>query len=450
MLSRNGNILIKKLHSMRETPQTSCMKKTTRQNPYGTRKSSFGLHGTPMPGSLTLCHVTRSLTRGQYAWFSSYEEHDTEQRTSRQRLSRQKTPPTSVSMESHQRLNVEKHSRDWYEHWLVGLTDGDGSFSIDRQVKPHGKIVWNLVYKISLSQYNTRALMKAKQILGAGHVTKTQDTMITLRIRDRDLLERCVFPIFDRIPLVSNKHYDYVRVREIARLLKDETLSTTQRDERIDSLWSQNMSRTALAPIWSHLISDLRDSSDEKSFEDDLLSNDNSGFRTCPKKELSPSLDRAQVTRILSVPWVSGFLEAEGSFYITCKDKDTGRYCHGFGLTQTGNGVLLQALRVFFKIGAKVRLRKPASFAHLKPESRSFYALDTTNWRTLEFLKGIMAHTFLGIKSQEFRVWERSMKHRGNNEKLRDIQSLMRSMRKKWKDSDIFVETSFDSSGFLF
>jgi hypothetical protein len=34
---------------------------------------------------------------------------------------------------SHQRLNVKQSTNDWFEQWLVGFTDGDGSFSVLRQ-----------------------------------------------------------------------------------------------------------------------------------------------------------------------------------------------------------------------------------------------------------------------------------------------------------------------------
>ena len=56
---------------------------------------------------------------------------------------------------THQRLNKEylnnnKYDKSWFDQWLVGMTDGDGTFHIAYQ---NGK--WNLVYKISLSKYST-------------------------------------------------------------------------------------------------------------------------------------------------------------------------------------------------------------------------------------------------------------------------------------------------------
>lgn len=57
-------------------------------------------------------------TRGQYAWDCSKKQ-------------------------SHQRLNVEDPDKIWFEQWLVGVTDGDGSFSIIRQGKGRSRPVRN-------------------------------------------------------------------------------------------------------------------------------------------------------------------------------------------------------------------------------------------------------------------------------------------------------------------
>lgn len=84
-----------------------------------------------------------------------------------------------------------------------------------------------------MKHFNKRALIKAKSIVGAGKVEpSTPDGMVTFRIRDRDVLKKHVFPIFDRFPLLSTKHYDYVRLRQIASLLDDVSLSRKHRDEK--------------------------------------------------------------------------------------------------------------------------------------------------------------------------------------------------------------------------
>ena len=61
----------------------------------------------------------------------------------------------------HQRLNGEHpSSKSYFEQWLVGVTDGDGNFSINYS---NGK--WGLSFKITQSRYNLRLLYYIKKLL---------------------------------------------------------------------------------------------------------------------------------------------------------------------------------------------------------------------------------------------------------------------------------------------
>jgi len=106
------------------------------------------------------------------------------------------------------------------------------------------------------------------------------------------------------------------------------------------------------------------------------------------------------------------------------KDKNTSRYCHGFGITQGRDKILLEAIRSYLKITARVKVRTP-------PDKNVYYGLDSTNWRNLQFLRDICSGKLIGIKSLEFRIWERSMKYRSNSLKLAQIQDILRSIRKR-------------------
>lgn len=381
MLSQNTCILLKKLHSMRETPQTNILEKTTRYTCY---------------------HVKMSLTRGQYAWFC------TQTKQNHQRLNVEKhSTLDSQKITKLDMTHLTPHSKDFNSLWLVGLTDGDGTFAIDRQQRSTGEIRWNLVYKISLSNYNSRALIKAKKILGAGKITSTPDGMSSLRIRNRQHLKRFVFPVFEKYSLLSSKYYDFIKVRDAARLLDDNTLSSTQRQQQLEIIYSQKTSPTMVAPIWSSVL----------DVENLHISENNVLNFFCLKPRFKEP--KSDVSNIVTLPWLSGFIEAEGSFYIVLKDKNTNRYCHAFGITQKGNVVLMEAIRAFLKIPSQLK------------KKNQVHIIETTNWRNVESLKHLLSGKLIGIKSQEFRVWERSMKFRHNSEKLGSIQALMRRMRKR-------------------
>ena len=60
----------------------------------------------------------------------------------------------------HQRLNGEHLNKIWFNQWLVGITDGDGTFSIN-----YSNNKWGLSYKIAQSRYNLRLLYYIKKEL---------------------------------------------------------------------------------------------------------------------------------------------------------------------------------------------------------------------------------------------------------------------------------------------
>ena len=86
--------------------------------------------------NLQKLYVKTLMTGGQYAWVAKR------------------------NFVIHQRLNkeyLEKNEKEWFERWLVGITDGEGTFGFYKQ---NGK--WILVYKIALSRYNLRCLYYIK------------------------------------------------------------------------------------------------------------------------------------------------------------------------------------------------------------------------------------------------------------------------------------------------
>lgn len=282
---------------------------------------------------------------------------------------------------THQRLNEEHLNKVWFKQWLVGFTDGDGNFSITHQA---GK--WGVVFKLTQSRYNLRVLYYMKKELGVGSVTK-DGTKGQLLIRDRKTIEQVIFPIFDKYPLLTTKHFDYLRFKKAFYVIKDTNLTTDQKSEKLFSLKDSRVPLFYISPVWNTISLPLKNN-------DSLHS-------------------------IMSKGWLVGFVEAEGSFYLT--SKQSSRIVHGFGLTQKLDKIVLEAMRLILHIPNSVRFK----------EIYNHYILDTTNSRATENIIAYFKDTMKGVKSLEYRIWARSyIKNKGDYESLKNIRDLVRKLRK--------------------
>jgi hypothetical protein len=125
-----------------------------------------------------------------------------------------------------------------------------------------------------------------------------------------------------------------------------------ERDQRIEDLLLTKPTADYVSPVWTDVTLPM-------SFED--------------------------VKRIVTDPWLVGFIEAEGSFYLVVKEKGQ-RIVHAFGLTQKLDWLVLEGIRIRLGIATKVRNNK-----------LGFNGLDTTNSRAIDNLGAF----FNGIPSSE-------------------------------------------------
>lgn len=254
--------------------------------------------------------------------------------------------------QSHQRLNVEDPDKIWFEQWLVGVTDGDGSFSIIRQGNK-----FNLVFKIGQSSYNLRLLYYIKKQLKAGSVYVEGDNG-HYRIRDRKIINQVIFPIFDKYPLLTTKYFNYIKFKDAYQILENQELRLEEKITRLEGILISKPSDTYISPAWKKL----------------------------------PVSNSQQAKEVITKPWLVGFVEAEGSFYLTSKDK--ARIVHGFGISQKLDRVVLEAIKQVLRISTKVRYK----------ELHNYYLLDTTNSRAIENIIDYFSNTMKGMKAVEYKI----------------------------------------------
>jgi hypothetical protein len=295
------------------------------------------------------------------------------------------TQYSSYAKNNKSSLRVNKttllENKELFSQWLVGFTDGDGTFSIARQ---NG--TWSLIFKLGQSTYNLRLLHYVKKQLGVGSIyVEKNGSMAHFRIRDRKILESVIFPIFDKYPLLTSKQFNYLKFKEAFAILSDPTLSKSEKVTLVSNIVNRELPVDYISPIWS------------------IINNKVS--------------DYASASLVMSKAWLVGFTEAEGSFYLVSKGPT--RLVHAFEVTQKLDVIVLNSIQRLLGISTQVQFKKAGNFS-----------LVTTNSRAIENLIEFFHNTLKGMKSVEYRIWARSYnKHKGDFKSLDSIRNQMRTLR---------------------
>ena len=312
-------------------------------------------------------------------------------------------------------------NNNFFKQWLVGFTECNGSFHINRNKKG----IWDFLFKISLPLEDLQVLHYIKRNLGVGSIVieNSQPKRATFYICDIQMLKERIIPLFETYSLVTSKFFSYMKLRESIIVMDNDSLTKSQKDSLVFQISERTLKKDFVSPIW------LKNStiSQEKFLE--LL---NLHHSTKNIKYIYSIIDLCDLKSIISKPWLIGFLETEGNFYLLNKDillksNSLIGIVHGFNILQKMDPLVLCGIRSFFRISTQIRFNI----------TNNFYILDTTNSRANEniimFFSGKKrAKTNMkSRKSLEFRIWSRSyFKYKGNSEKLKKIQNLMNRLKK--------------------
>ena len=302
-------------------------------------------------------NVKMSLTRGQSAWL---------------RLSR----PSETTRSAFSSGRGFSGRKSFYE-WLVGIVDGDGTFYFGTTSKGN----WTFSFGVAQSTYNLRLLYFIKSQLKIGKVNISKN-MGVYRVRNQKQLLNYVIPIFDNTPLLTSKYFNYMLFKKALLIASNQSLTKKERDKLLFSLKVKQLSNNYVSPAWKIVNNHPKDIKDVK--------------------------------KVMSKAWIIGFTEAEGSFYITKKDKY--RLAHGFGITQKLDPIVLESIGLIFDI--KVVKKK------------THFSIDTTNSKKIKYITDYYFKTMKGRKSLEYRVWARSFnKKRKDFEYMSQMQDKLRKIR---------------------
>jgi hypothetical protein len=134
------------------------------------------------------------------------------------------------------RGNIKNSATSKDYQWLVGVTDGDGTFYF----APTSKGYWTFTFKVSQSNHNLRLLYNIKKIVGVGSVSVTEDiTNAEFRISNIQHIIDFILPIFDSFPLLTSKHFHYTKFKEAILLVNDSTLTKEEKNTLIIAIKSK-------------------------------------------------------------------------------------------------------------------------------------------------------------------------------------------------------------------
>jgi hypothetical protein len=271
------------------------------------------------------------------------------------------------------------------------MTDGNGSFSVLCQNNK-----WTLTFKISQNTYNLRVLYYIKKQLGIGSVyVESNRDLGHYRVRDIKQLVEVILPIFNQYPLLTTKYFNYNKFKEAYYILENPNLTKIEKNNLIENLLETKPNESYISPAWNKIILPITDANEAK--------------------------------KVIFKPWLVGFIEAEGSFYLV--SKDTNRIVHGFGITQKLDKIVLEGIRHVLHISTKV----------IYKEKYNYYILDTTNSRGVQNISDYFLNTMKGMKAVEYKIWSRSFnKYKGNHAELVSVKELLQKLRKVRADNSLW------------
>jgi LAGLIDADG endonuclease len=94
-----------------------------------------------------------------------------------------------------------------------------------------------------------RVLYYIKKKLGYGSVhVESKNTIADFRIRDRDILKKVLFPIFDEYPLLTNKYFNYMKFKKAYEILTNIHISNEERDFILTKLKDLEIPKDYVSP----------------------------------------------------------------------------------------------------------------------------------------------------------------------------------------------------------
>jgi len=191
----------------------------------------------------------------------------------------------------------------WY---ITGFTDGEGCFIVTIIKDNKYKLGWRAACRfiISLNDKDINLLKNIKSFFKVGNIYFMANNSIQYRVESLEDLT-VILDHFDKHPLITKKHADYLLFKSSYELIKNKKHLTKQGLIELISLKST---------LNNGLL--LRTGSLKAAFSDSAYEG----------KEITPILrPEIKLAKIMNPNWLVGFVDAEGCFYISIFKSSTSK-----------------------------------------------------------------------------------------------------------------------------
>ncbi len=108
--------------------------------------------------------------------------------------------------------------------WVAGFVDGEGTFYIGINKQPSMSIGYQVLpeFRVVQHQRDIQLLHALKTFFGVGVVRVNHGDRYELRIRGIKHLREIIIPFFETHELMTKKKLDFIRFRQIIRLMESD------------------------------------------------------------------------------------------------------------------------------------------------------------------------------------------------------------------------------------
>ena len=214
--------------------------------------------------------------------------------------------------------------------FITGFSDGEGCFTCSVLKSSSYKFGWEvqLCFQIKLHVRDYPILLRIKHSLGGIGTVSSNQSSCAFRVKKlSDLIELMIF--FDKYPLITKKHADYILFKQIINLMVNKEHNTLEGIQKIVNI--------------------------KASLNTGLAENLNKAFpNTIPSQRLEDS-NIPQGNKI-NPEWMAGFCTGESNFFITIAERQKSKIGFTtwlrFSIAQHSRDLLLlESFVVFFNCG---------------------------------------------------------------------------------------------------